>query len=342
MQGTGNINYSFDKTKFNNYFTLNSLTFYPFYLIITILCFIFLMSLFYQKNPYKNGSLNNIQNNTLKHFFNAISMNSPLNIISMDNRNNGYIGLSQKSYVILICFYTISYFYLIQGILKNLIFSIIINIIQANPNNNPYNNTDCIIKNKTNPTKDIISNYTAILFLILFFMIPFLTPYILQMFNIDNYDLKHSYWLPWVILIVLLYPFILIIVRHSGNDKINILGKLDNYLDDKDHKYIEIIQSYFNSNYSSIFIFLFIIMVYTLLHIIYYTYNTKNQKIILIFIILVIFIFIPLVLILFGLNSMFGQIHFTGAENNISEIEKNGVSNLYQLIVKYNYPCFKK
>ena len=25
MQGTGNINYSFDKTKFNNYFTLNSL-----------------------------------------------------------------------------------------------------------------------------------------------------------------------------------------------------------------------------------------------------------------------------------------------------------------------------
>ena len=77
------------------------------------------MSLFYQKNPYKNGSLNNIQNNTLKHFFNAISMNSPLNIISMDNRNNGYIGLSQKSYVILICFYTISYFYLIQGILKN-------------------------------------------------------------------------------------------------------------------------------------------------------------------------------------------------------------------------------
>ena len=50
----------------------------------------------------------------------------------------------------------------------------------------------------------------------------------------------------------------------------------------------------------------------------------------------------PLVLILFGINSLFGQLKFKGAENDIQDIESNGVSNIYQLIVKYNYPCFIK
>ena len=342
MQGTGNINFSFNKNNFNQYFTMGSLTFYPFYLVITIVCFIFLITLYYQKNMYKPGSINNIEHNSVLHFFKSLSLNSPFELITMNNKNTGFIGFSQKSYVILICVYAIAYFYLIQGILKNLVFSILVSFIQANPVNNPYNNPDCITKNSEQPTKRVIANYMAIVFLTIFFLIPFLAPYILRVLNIDNYDIEHSFILPWLILIVLIFPFFIIVIRHSGNQNINILGKINDYLEPKDHKYTSMIQSYFNTNYFSIFIFLFIILVYTLLHVIYYTYNTKNQSLTLVFILFNIFILIPFVLALFGINSIFGQLDVKGAENDIRDIEKNGIGNLYQLIVKYNYPCFRK
>jgi hypothetical protein len=342
MQGTGNINYSFDKTKFNTIFTSNSIIFYPFYIIITLVCFVFPMTLYYQKDMYKNGSINNVEKNTIKHYFNSITLNSPLNIMSMDKQNIGFIGLDQKSYIILISIYVIAYLYLLQGVLKNLIYSFIVNIIQANPNNNPYNNVNCIIKNKDNPNKEIISYYISILLMTLFFLIPFLTPMIFQYFDIDNYSIKHSYWLPWLILFILIFPFFIIVIRHSGSQKLDIIKNLNNYLDSKDHKYTSLISSYFDTNYSSIFIFIFVILVFTLLKIVYYTYNTENRGLSLAFIIISLFILIPGVLIFFSLNTIFGQISQTNKDNNIEEIEKKGISNLYQLIVKYNYPCFKK
>ena len=57
------------------------------------------------------------------------------------------------------------------------------------------------------------------------------------------------------------------------------------------------------------------------------------------------FDFICVILIFFSLNTIFGQINQNNnkdMDKNIQEIEKNGISNLYELIVKYNYPCFKK
>ena len=342
MQGTGNINYSFDKKRFNTIFTSSSLIFYPFYIIITLVCFIFPLTLYYQKDMYKNGSINNVEKNTIKHYFNSITLNSPLNLMSMDKRNTGYIGLDQKSYIIIIIIYAIAYLYLLQGVLKNLIFSVIANIIQANPNNNPYNNLSCIIKSKEDPKKNIIAYYISILGLTIFFLIPFLTPLVFQYFNIDNYSIKHSYWLPWLILFILIFPFFIIVIRHSGSQKLDIINNLNNYLDSKDHKYTSLISSYFNTNYSSIFIFIFVILVFTLLKIIYFTYNTENRGLSLAFIIISLFILIPGVLIFFSLNTIFGQINQNKVDNNIEEIEKNGISNLYELIVKYNYPCFKK
>jgi hypothetical protein len=252
--------------------------------VITVICFIFLITLYYQKNMYKPGSINNIEHNSVLHFFKSLSLNSPFELITLNHKNNGFIGFSQKSYVILICVYAIAYFYLIQGILKNLVFSILVNFIQANPVNNPYNNPDIITKNSEQPTKRVIANYMAIVFLTVFFLIPFLAPYILRILNIDNYDIEHSFILPWLILIVLIFPFFIIVIRHSGNQNINILGKINDYLEPKDHKYTSMIQSYFNTNYFSIFVFLFIILVFTLLHVIYYTYNTKNHSLTLVYI----------------------------------------------------------
>ena len=341
MQGTGNINYSFDKKKFNSIVKLKSLTFYPFYLIITIICLLFPLSLYYQKDLSQNG-INNKDNN-IKHYFNSITLNSPLNIMSLDKRNTGFIGLDQESYIILIFIYVIAYLYLLQGILKNLIYSILSNVIQVNPDNNPYNNVNCIIKNKNNPSKSIIANYFSIIGLTIFFLIPFFTPMIFQYLNIDNYSIKHSFWLPWLILFFLLFPFFIIVIRHSGNKKINIIKNLDDYVDKKDKKYISNISSYFNSNYTSIFIFILIIIVFSLLKIIYYIYNSSTRKSTIIFFLLSVFIFIPFVLIFFSLNTIFGEVKDNNIDdNNIKDIEKNGISNLYELIVKYNYPCFKK
>ena len=342
MQGTGNINYSFDKTKFNYYIKNNSKSFYPKYLLVTLLCFIFICTLYYQKNMESSLSNDNIKDNSLKHFFYSLSINSPLNLIEISKDDNGFVGFSQKSYIILICIYAVAYFYLVQSLIKNLIFSIIVNIIQTNPENNPYNNPDCVIKNKELPDKVIKNNYSGILFLTVFFLIPFLTSYILQYLDIDNYSIKHSYILPWIILFTLIFPFYIIVIFHSGNKNIDILGKLNEYLEPKDYKYVEMLQTYFNTNYFNIFIYLFIILVFALLHIIYYTYNTENRNINIIYILLSIFVLIPLALILFGINSLFGQLKFKGAENDIQDIENNGVSNIYQLIVKYNYPCFRK
>ena len=85
-----------------------------------------------------------------------------------------------------------------------------------------------------------------------------------QYFDIDNYSIKHSYWLPWLILFILIFPFFIIVIRHSGSQKLDIINNLNNYLDSKDHKYTSLISSYFNTNYSSIFIFIFVILVFTL------------------------------------------------------------------------------
>jgi hypothetical protein len=68
--------------------------------------------------------------------------------------------------------------------------------------------------------------------------------------------------------------------------------------------------------------------------------------------ILVMFVLIPIFLIFLSLSLIFTNKDINYDQNNLSNIEsaqniinninEKGVSSLYDLLVKYNYPCFTK
>ena len=60
------------------------------------------------------------------------------------------------------------------------------------------------------------------------------------------------------------------------------------------------------------------------------------------FIIIFIFFIIPEILASNALSSLYNVFKKVDMEDDLEQIEKEGVFSLYQLIVKYNYPCFKK
>ncbi len=338
------LDFNFNKKALTKEIITKTLIFYPYYLIVTLVSFIFILSLQYQKYILFKSTGDQTINEDIPHYFNSISFGSPLNIISTDKRKNSFSGLSQFSYVFLILLYCISYLYLLEALCRNLIFSIVTSLIQYNNENNPYNNSTCLTKTNKDPKIDIFANYQIIATTTLFFLIPFSITYILYLLDFDNYDIKHSTWLPYIIFTILIIPFLLIMnIKFTNPEKVAILPEIKNYLNDKDNSFVDFITSTFNINFNSVYIYLLVLLIFTILLIIYLNFNKFISKTISITLIVVIFlIFIPLCLISISLSSLLGEKrNVFGKDADIDEIKKNGIGSLYQLIVKYNYPCFK-
>jgi hypothetical protein len=337
-QGTGNINYSLNKNDFHKIITGSIYYFIPQYYILIIISAIYIFTI--RSKQYLFPDRNEKDD---KHYFNSITYKSPFEMLNILD-DGKFVGLTKSSYLYIIIAYVITFIIILEGLIRNLLYSIYVNIIQVNPQNNPYNNNNCITKIKDNPYIKTIQNYIAILSLSINFLIPFTIPFLINFLKFDNYDIKHSKWITYVILYLIFFPFITVIIsRGVFAKKLEIINDLQRFVITKDNEYIKFIGSNFNFKIFNISIFIFIIFVF-----LYYTfvyidtkYLLKTKIIIYLIMFLIIFIFIPIFIIFFSLASLFdNNVH---DKNNVREIHNiSEVHSLYELLVKYNYPCFKK
>jgi len=258
-----------------------------------------------------------------------------------------FIGLSQKSYLVLICSYIFAFMILCEYLVKNLMASIIVNYVQKNKNNNPYNNSDCITKIDESSSYYINKNYSMITTLSLYFLVPYLIPVILDFMNLDKYDIKKSPILKYIIFLGILSPVILVIItRIISLFTVDIFDTINKFVDKKDYNYINFMKKMFNLKFIILFSFIYIILCFLMFHWIYGSFNVlvssrwKNWWYA--FIIIFIFFIIPAILVSNALSSLYNVFKKIDMEDDLEQIEKEGVFSLYQLIVKYNYPCFKK
>ena len=382
-QGIGNIDYSFDKTKYYKIIDDNVSTFSGYYIIIIFICFFFItgsfmfggqsLSRYMSVAKDSNGKIIETIENKLYLHFKQFCFESPYNIIEMnkegiviednsdDNNDNNnkdkfknkwtFIGFTQKTYIFLIISNLIGVFILIEALVKNLMSSIIVNFVQENKQNNPYNNSNCIIKIDERPDSYIKGNYRILMGLSYLFLIPCLIPFVLNFLNLDLYDIKKTKWVKYYIFISLIAPtIILLIYRITGHKSITIFNTIDKFIQNKDINYINFMKQMFNLKFFIIFIFLFIFIIFICLYWIYGSVN-KNlsgyKKYFYYFIIIfTMYFLIPSILSSNAVSSLYCVYKDNNIENSeidtIRSIGKNGVQSLYDLIVKYNYPCFKK
>lgn len=351
MSNIGNINYSLNKNDFYLIIAGGTISFIPFYFLMIAASSIYLYYIKYKQYTYPNKKPPYQMDHNTRHYFRSLTYNSPFNIITLSEEfkkgtQDKFIGLSSHSYLFIIIAYTITLLFFLEGILRNFIYSIYSNIIQINPHNNPYNNPYCVTKVEVNPNISISANYVAISFLTIIFLFPFLIQVIIHFIKFDNYDIKHNKWFAYIELFLIFYPFIIIIIsRATFSKKLSIFPNLYNYLEKKDFSFVDSITENFNFEFISVAIFLLILIVFC-----YYTFIYNEFKelvlykkiIIYAIIFLIIFVFIPVFLTIFGLSLLFNNNYKSNvnSSNIIETIEKNGVESLYDLLAKYNYPCF--
>jgi len=346
MTNTGNIDYSLNTDNFNKIIKESSNQYILYYYILIIISVLYIGTI-----KYKQYSFPDRKDEQIEHFFKSITYNSPFHILNLSIKNklsdeNCFIGLTNRSYIFIIVTYIITLFLILEGLLRNFLYSIYVRIIQVNANNNPYNNVNCISKINEDPNVSIRINYVAIIALSMNFLFPFIIPYLLGFFKFDNYDIKHSIWIRYVILYFIFYPFIMmILLKGTFFKKLEIFSGMNKFIEIKDYRFIDFIQSNFNFNIHTILPFLFIIFVFCYYVFIYtefqFDFNDKIKIYSSIFVIL--FIFIPLFLVFFVLSNLFNNnLKNNSSGNTFEDINNNSVTDVYTLLVKYNYPCFQK
>ena len=355
-QGSGNINYSFNKKNYYKILDKNIFNFYFYYIVSAIICFKFISELSIIKFINFDSSKKPRTDLRIKNYFYHLTSNSPYNILELneDIKKNPilenpdhYIGLSKKSYIIIIFSYVLAFLVIVESLVKNLLASILVNYIQTNENNNPYNNPECITKIKKNPFIYINKNYSAIMTQCLYFLLPFILPLILRVLDFDKYDLKKNWILKYMVFISIFAPVILVLfnrlIKLFFKDNLDDINK---FIQQKDEKYINFLRQMFNLKFLIIFTFLFILISFILLHWVYGEYNIilneKYKFYLYVTLVLLLFVGIPYILENCALSSLYNVFDKKDIKENIDSIESDGVNSLYELIVKYNYPCFKK
>ena len=353
MQSTGNINYSLNKNDFYKVLFGTFNIFVPFYYIIVFLSIIYIYTIqysqYYFSNKNNKSKINNRIDTNVEHYFKSITYHSPFDIMSLNKINinsDGYMGLSTISYLLIILSYVITILIILQGAIRNFIYSVYLSIIQVNPHNNPYNNVNNISKIDEKPYKSIVSNYLKIIVLSLVFLIPFAIPFLIKLLKFDNYDIKHNIWFSYLLVLFIFSPFIIVLSCYSYFSKnLSIFSNLKKFIQTSDYSFVDNISNNFNFKIYTILPYLLIIFILCYYRFVYIQINNKtfNDKIIeYIKLFFVIFIFIPVIILFFSFSLLFDNKTTENSNDIINNIKTNGISSLYDLLVKYNYPCFRK
>ena len=378
-QGSGNIEYSFNKQRYFEIIKNNVSLFNTYYCVVVLISFFFLTGSFLLRGialtdyismqEDDDGKMQKIVDRKSYNWFSEFCLGSPYNIISMhrdglkeiltkkeqkeNKQPNVYIGFKQNTYLFLIITNLIGILIIIEALVKNLMSSIIVNFVQENKNNNPYNNPDIITKVNESPNVYINKNYSKLMSLSFLFLIPFSTTYIVKyLFSMDRYDIKKTEWIKKYIFISLIIPtIILIIYRLTNHKSITLFDTIEKYIHGKDKEYINFMKQMFNLKFFIIYIFLFIFFIFLCMHWIYGSINKYISDgfwkyVYYTFIIFSIYFIIPQILSSNAVSTLYNvykKDNVNKEENEIIKgIQKFGAQSLYDIIVKYNYPCFKK
>ncbi len=348
MQGTGNINFSLNKNDLFKSLSINIFIFIIFYFIISSISFIYLYFIKYSQYYFSNRNERYNTDSNVEKFFKNITCNSPYDIMNISYKTingNKFVGLTQMSYTLILIAYFITFFIILQGLIRNFIYSIYSSIIQINPNNNPYNNSNTISKINENPIYNIFGNYCSIASLSIVFLIPFIIPFVIKLLNFDIYNIKHNHWFQYILLCIIFSPLLIVLFFYGiFQSKLQIFDNLYKFINLKDYSYVDYIKSLFNFNSYTILPFILVIYIYCFNQFIYSDLNFHGsliQKIILYIILgLTVFVIIPIIITFFALNLTFENKNYNSTTDIIYNIRKYGLSNLYDILVKYNYPCF--
>ncbi len=377
-QGSGNIAYSFNKKRYYEILEKNKTLFVTNYIFTIFISFFFLTGSFIlngtslgryiTKETDEDGVEKTVIDRKLYNYFSEFCLGSPYKIIDMHRDGiqeiltpqeikdgeeaTTFIGFKQKSYLFLIIVNLIGILIIIESLIKNLMSSIIVNFIQENKNNNPYNNPNNITKINEEPMTYINSNYSKLTTLSFLFIIPFTTTFILKyVLSMDRYDIKKNDWIKTYIFASLVIPTVLIIFyRLTGNSSITLFSTIDRFIDSKDKEYINFMKQMFSLKFFIVYTFLFVALIFLCLHWIYGPINkyiTGNWKYLCYaMIIIIIYFIIPAILTSNALSTLYNVFKKNNMDKSEDEvldnIQKDGCQSLYDLIVKYNYPCFKK
>jgi len=288
-------------------------------------------------------------------------------------KHNVFLGLSGFTYLSMAITFTISLFLLLDGFLNTLIYFLFSSTVQINsdyniPPNNPTINGNCISKisfqdsvnNKTagyniynpfNPYSSATYHFTSLTIMGYVFLIPFFTSIYFKIFKIDNYDLKKSKMIGFVLLFLMFYPVIFTTIgRLSYPRKFNMLNDLKKFIVPYDYSYVDYLNSSYSNKMLYIFMFLSIVFIYLYYYFCHFMVLPNKTIFITIFIVLV-FMLVPLLLVFIPFQIIFSEkpqisnnrdiYHYNTIDKiNYHISKKESVTNIYQLLIKYNYPCF--
>jgi hypothetical protein len=349
-QGYGYIDYSFPKNSYYQIIRSNTFTFVAYYVILVILCFWFITGLRIQQYISFNQQNKPVVELLTKKYFETFTFQSPFHILSVSNLKTPlipnsfqYIGLSQSSNLLLVCLYTLAFLVIIEYFMKNFLSAIVVSYIQENPNNNPYNNPNCVTKINESALYFRNKNYSIIISLGFVFLFPYFIPLLLRFVNIDKYDVKKSTWIQYLILFLTISPVIFIIIsRIFLGFKMNPFDAIKRFVEDKDFLYVNFLKQNYGIQSFLLATFAFILIAFALMHWMYISYNVlvPNKITLTLLIMSIFFIVIPYIFLQSSLSTLFSE--YQTSDDSVKQIENNGVYSLFQLIAKYNYPCFKK
>ena len=96
MQSNGNINYSLNKNDFYKVIFGATISFIPFYYIVTIISLIYLYTIRYKQYIFPDRDKKYRKDEDLLHYLKSITTNSPFNILGLsyfpseNNENNSH------------------------------------------------------------------------------------------------------------------------------------------------------------------------------------------------------------------------------------------------------------
>ena len=346
----GNINYSLNKNNFYEILVGGIIYFIPYYYALIIISVLYIAYIKYKKYIFSDRNKEYQVEEESIYFFKTITFSSPFNILSLSENykdKDKYVGLSEFSYLYIVIAYTITFMIILEGLIRNFLYSIYVNIIQVNTNNNPYNNVNCVQKIADSSYLSTVANYTGVMSISFIFLVPFCIPYLVRFLKYDNYDIKKSIWLPYGILFLVFFPIIMVVIsKASFYKRLEIFSSLNKFVESKDYNFIKFISDNFSFRYFSYVLYIFIIVSYCIYKFIFadFKYTFKKKIVVYILIALILFVFLPIIILFFSFANIFANNYKDNLNRKdiVNGINKNGVSSLYELLVKYNYPCFFK
>lgn len=342
----GNETFSLNTDSFDGNLTGSNTKFFMYYVLITFIVFYFLFSMKIQTYKVKDY-IDRLVENRFKDFSHSLFKNfQPIQLEYYQNHQS--IGFSFSSYLFLTIFILIGYLLLLKKMIGTNIYQMFFGGIQINKNVNPYKNPRTVSKIDKSPVQDSYLLYTKYVMTSILFLIPLAIHSIIQMMDVTQRDVDKNPFIRILTFGSLILGTLSIIIQSIMDRKnIDVLLKGKQYVEERDEKIIDEMNKELSLQYYTfympIFILLFIFSIFGILY-----QEIHQNSYLTYFSYFIIFIFVPLYSIFLANTILYKDYQDPklckkgGYSSDIEEAVKRGVQNFYQVVVKYNFPCFYK